>query len=86
MVYVSLHTIPFFRDFEVVYDYSTNDLLIPVDERWPLLYERALVLASGNLPARADNPRWLKYSGISSELVQLLTKKLNVSIREIQHA
>ena len=74
------------RDFEVTYDSSTNDLLIPLDERWPMLYERALVLASGSLPARADNPRWLKYSGISSELVQLLTEKLNVSIREIYHA
>ena len=71
------------REFEVVYDYSTNDLLIPVDERWPLLYERALVLASGSLPGLADNPRWLKYSGVSSELVQLLTEKLNVSITEI---
>lgn len=71
------------RDFEVVYDCSTNDLLIPVNERWPLLYERALVLASGSLPNRADNPKWLKYSGISSELVQLLTQKLNVSVREI---
>lgn len=71
------------RNFEVVYDYSTNDLLIPVDGRWPLLYERALVLASGSLPARVDNPRRLKYSGISSELVQLLTEKLNVSIVEV---
>ena len=71
------------RDFEVTYDSSTNDLLIPLDERWPLLYERALVLASGSLPSRSENPRWLKYSGVSSELVQLLTEKLNVSIREI---
>ena len=71
------------RDFEVVYNSGANDLLIPIEERWPLLYERALVLASGSLPGRADNPRWLKYSGVSSELVQLLTEKLNVSIREI---
>lgn len=71
------------RDFEVVYNSGVNDLLIPMDERWPLLYERALVLASGSLPDRTDNPRWLKYSGVSSELVQLLTGKLNVSIREV---
>ena len=71
------------RDFEVAYDSDTNDLLIPLDEHWPLLYERALVLASGSLPGRTENPRWLKYSGISSELVQQLTGKLNVSIREI---
>ena len=71
------------RDFEVTYDSSTRNLLISIDERWPLLYERALVLASGSLPGRADNPKWLKYSGVSRELVQLLTEKLNVSIREI---
>ena len=71
------------RDFEIVYNPSANNLLIPMDERWPLLYERALVLASGSLPGRADNPKWLKYSGVSRELVQLLTEKLNVSIREI---
>ncbi len=71
------------RDFEVTYDSSTDNLLISVDERWPMLYERALVLASGCLPERAENSKWLKYSGISSELVQLLTTKLNVSIREI---
>ena len=70
------------RDFEVGYDSSANDILIPVDERWPLLYERALVLASGILPHRAENPRWLRYSVVSNELVQLLTEKLNVSIRE----
>ncbi len=70
-------------EFEVTYDSTANDLLIPVDERWPLLYERALALASGMLPYRAKNPKWLRYSGVSSELVQLLTEKLNISIREI---
>ena len=71
------------RDFEVRYDSSANDIWIPVDERWPMLYERVLVLASGMLPHRAENPKWLRYSGISSELVQLLTEKLKISTREI---
>ena len=71
------------RDFEVTYDSSTNDLLIPLDERWPLLYERALVLAAGMLPVRSGNSKSLKYSGISSELVQQLTDRLNVSIMEV---
>lgn len=70
-------------DFEVGYDSNANDIWIPVDERWPMLYERALVLASGILPYQAENPKWLRYSGISSELIQLLTEKLNVSIREM---
>lgn len=71
------------RDFEVRYDSSANDLWIPVNERWPMLYERALVLASGILPHRTENLKWLRYSGVSNELVQLLTKKLKISIREI---
>lgn len=74
------------RDFELIYDSSNNDILIPAAERWPLLYERALALASGMLPSPAENPKWLRYSGVSNELVQLLTEKLNVSITEIQHA
>lgn len=71
------------RDFEVRYHLDSNDLLMPVDERWPLLYERALVLASGMLPCRVENSRMLRYSGIPSESIQLLTDKLNVSIQEI---
>ena len=71
------------RQFEVKYDSSANEVLIPVEEHWPLLYERALVLASGMLPVRSGNSGWLKYSGISSELVQLLTDRLNVSITEV---
>ncbi len=71
------------RKFEVKYDSRANELTIPVEEHWPLLYERALVLASGMLPARDKNFRWLKYTNVSNELVQLLVKKLNVSITEI---
>ena len=80
---VSSHTIPLNKDFEVRYRLDSNALLMPVDERWPLLYERALVLASGMLPCRVENSRMLRYSGIPSESIQLLTDKLNVSIQEI---
>ena len=71
------------RKFKVKYDSSASELIIPVEEHWPLLYERALVLASGMLPARDKNFRWLKYTNISNELVQLLTEKLNITITEI---
>ena len=71
------------RQFEVKYDSSANEVLIPVEEHWPLLYERALVLASGMLPARDKNFRWLKYTNISNELVQLLAEKLSITIMEI---
>ena len=73
------------RNSEARYDSSTNEILIPVEEHWPLLYERALVLASGMLPVRSGNSKWLKYSGVTGELVQLLAGKLNVSITEVKH-
>ena len=69
--------------FKVKYISSANEVLIPVEEHWPLLYERALVLASGMLPARDKNFRWLKYTNISNELVQLLAEKLNITVEEI---
>ena len=71
------------QDFKVGYDTGTNAILIRNGERWPLLYERALVLASGMLPTRSEDREWLIYSGVSGKLVQLLTEKLNVSIREV---
>ncbi|MDE0323789.1 MAG: hypothetical protein OXN27_07675 [Candidatus Poribacteria bacterium] len=71
------------RYFEVKYDSCANEVLILVEEHWPLLYERALVLASGMLPVRDNNFRWLKYTNITNELVQLLAEKLNIIIREI---
>ena len=71
------------RQFEVKYDSSANEVLIPFEEHWPLLYERALVLASGMLPARDKNFRWLKYTDISNELIQLLAEKLRITITEI---
>ena len=71
------------RYFEVKYDSSANEILIPIEERWPMLYERAMVLASGMLPSQSKDFRWLKYSNVSNELVQLLADKLNISIMEI---
>ena len=71
------------QDFKIGYAPSKNSILIRNGERWPLLYERALVLASGMLPARSEDREWLIYSGVSGKLVQFLTEKLNVSIREI---
>ena len=71
------------QQFEIKYDSSANEILIPSEEHWPLLYERVLVLASGMLPVRDNNFRWLKYTNISNELVQLLAEKLNITIGEI---
>ncbi len=63
---------------------DTSQLFTPDRERWPVLYERALVLASGLLPGRADNPDWLVYECISRELASLLAGKLNVELTEIK--
>ena len=64
--------------------YSARDgaLLIPESQRLPLIYERALTLASGLLPTRAENPNWLSYPLIPLSLAETLCGKLNVNISE----
>ena len=67
---------------EAFYDSSTADLFIPVGQRWPLLYERALALTSGLLPRQAVNPNWLIYPRVPPNLAQVLSGKLDVTLRE----
>ena len=67
---------------EAVHDFGASELLIPASQRWQLLYERALTLASGMLPGRAANPDWLSYSRIPLDLAKVLCGKLNVDLRE----
>ncbi len=56
------------------YDADSRQLQIPAAYRWPELYERALILASGLLPdLRAGN---LVYDGVSPELLDTLAPKL----------
>ena len=69
-------------DIEAVHDSTAGVLLIPASQRWPLLYERALTLASGLLPGRATNPDWLSYPCIPLNLARKLCTKLNVSLTE----
>ena len=57
-------------------------LLIPESQRLPLIYERALTLASGLLPTRAENPNWLSYPLIPLSLAETLCGKLNVNMSE----
>lgn len=56
-------------------------LAIPFSQRWPELYERALVLASGRLPSyqRTEQSSWLIYDNVGLELVEQLTTKLYVT-------
>ena len=67
---------------EAVHDSGDGELLIPASQRWPLLYERALTLASGMLPGRAANPDWLSYPRIPLNLAKVLCRKLNVNLME----
>ena len=71
------------KQCKVKYNSNTKELIIPVEEHWPLLYERSLVFASGMLPTRDNKNKWLKYTNISNELAQVLAEKLYVTIEEI---
>lgn len=57
-------------------------LAVPANFRWPDLYERSLVLSSGQLPLRSSDNNWFYFSDISPELAQLLANKLNATIEE----
>jgi hypothetical protein len=60
----------------VRYDPPSGRLAIFEDWRWPELYERVLVLASGRLPNY--NQRYLIYDSISPQLLSELNAKLNL--------
>ena len=67
------------------YDNTTSRLAIPWIQRWPEIYERALVLASGLLPSyqKTDqNNLWLIYENIGQDLAEQITQKLHVQLEE----
>jgi hypothetical protein len=70
---------------KAIRDIGADTLIIPVSAHLPMLYERALVLATGRLPSRSDDYEWLKYEGASDELAQMLIEKLNFQIEERSH-
>lgn len=59
-------------------DVDTKTLAIPINQRWPEIYERALVLASGKLPTYHQS--WLIYENINRDIADLLSQKLNVNL------
>ncbi|MBD2693203.1 hypothetical protein [Anabaena catenula] len=59
------------------YNTANKSLAIPINQRWPEIYERALVLASGKLPTYQNS--WLIYENICEEIAYLLSEKLNVN-------
>ncbi|MBW4599689.1 MAG: hypothetical protein KME29_08745 [Calothrix sp. FI2-JRJ7] len=60
-----------------IYNQQTKHLVVPVSQRFPEIYERALVLASGILPTYKDS--YLLYTKIEPDLANLLSSKLNLT-------
>lgn len=64
----------------VHYDSARHELAIALEQRWPDLYERSLVLASGQLPSfRNDHAI---YNNISATQAHILADKLGVNLTE----
>ena len=61
-------------------DPAGRRLALPTEERWPEIYERALVLASGLLPTQRGG--WLIYESIDPPVARLLGEKLGLPILE----
>ncbi|HLO87023.1 MAG TPA: hypothetical protein VK203_18740 [Nostocaceae cyanobacterium] len=59
------------------YNIAAKSLAIPVNQRWPEIYERALVLASGKLPTYQNS--WLIYENVSQQVAYILSGKINVN-------
>jgi ribosomal protein S10 len=59
----------------VRWDPATQLCTIPSDWRWPEIYERVLVLATGRLPSFPD-PRRIVYGGVTSSLLAVLADKI----------
>lgn len=67
----------------VQYNSTLGQLAVPLDWRWPEIYERALVLGSGRLPTYRAG--WLVYEAINLEMLEEFSRKLNLDIQEISH-
>jgi hypothetical protein len=59
----------------------TSELAVRAEARWPELYERALVLASGRLPELHGG--WYRYVGVVQTLAATLADKLGVILEEV---
>jgi len=55
-------------------------LVLRASERWPMIYERTLVLASGLLPEHSSGSNLLRYRDIPLSTAQVLAGKLGVEL------
>lgn len=65
-------------EIEWIYRPEAQVLCLRADQRPPLIYERALVLASGSLPRESKG--WLHYGCIGETLAQFLAQQLSAQI------
>lgn len=65
---------------DVHYDSARRELAVSLEQRWPDLYERSLVLASGRLP-HFHNDHAI-YSNITTAQVHILASKLGANLIE----
>lgn len=68
---------------QVSYHNETCQLVVPVSDRWPMPYERALVLASGALPQRFQTESGvsvLVYEGITKDFAARMCNLLELEI------
>lgn len=63
------------------YHHRSRHLAVPVSQRWPDLYERALVLCSGRLADQQNE--WLFFEEVPREVAQKLADKLTVDYEEV---
>lgn len=69
--------------WRVLHDEKAGTLVVPFPDRWPMPFERALVLASGRLPKRIrreDGEAFLVYKGIPHWLAAKLCDLLGLEI------
>jgi hypothetical protein len=66
---------------KAIYHTDIRCLALPASQRWPDLYERALVLCSGKLADQRNE--WLYFSEVPREIAHKLAHKLTATYEEI---
>ncbi|ABI67645.1 hypothetical protein [Syntrophomonas wolfei] len=74
------------KNIKAYYDSERSHLVIQNDQRWPLVYEKALVLASGRLPELEPHKHLQLYREVPAKLSSLLANKLDVSLEVKDYA
>jgi hypothetical protein len=58
--------------------WTQQTLLIPLNERWPLLFEQTLAQSTGLLPDRVDKGKYLRYADVPESLARVLCQRLAI--------